>query len=65
MFKVEVWVTPDYGTTWQTPVLVERGIRPVSPRRDPSTTMVRLLYLQGHYGSYTTFTTEVRITGLD
>jgi hypothetical protein len=64
VFKVEVWVTTDKGTTWAPPVLVERGIRPVSPRRDPSTTVTRVLYLQGHYGSYTTYTTEVRIAGL-
>ena len=64
VFQVEVWTSPDNGATWNPPVRVDRGIRPVSPRRDASNQAVRLLYLRGHYGTYTTYTTEVRIAGL-
>lgn len=61
VFKTEVWKTSDGGASWAiTPVA--RGIRPISPRRQTDTSVVQVLYMVGHYGYYSTYQTEVRIS---
>jgi hypothetical protein len=61
-YEIERWTTPDSGTHWRHTVVVPAGgtdnVRPVVPRgidRGP----MSLLWLRGHYGTYTKYGTSV------
>jgi hypothetical protein len=59
-FEIERWSTPNGGYRWYRRTVVRDGsddLRPVVPR-GPSGG-IRLLWLQGHYGSYTRYRTSV------
>jgi hypothetical protein len=60
-FQIERWSTPNGGRSWSHRTVVRDGVddlRPVVPR-GPSGGGIRLLWLQGYYGSYTTYRTSV------
>lgn len=60
-FQIERWSTHNGGYSWLRRTVVRDGaddLRPVVPR-GPSRGGVRLMWLQGYYGSYTTYRTWV------
>jgi len=61
-FQIERWRTGDGGAHWQHTVVVRTSgaddVRPVVPRNADGGPM-GLLWLQGHYGSYTTYRTSI------
>ena len=60
-FQIERWSTPNGGFSWSRRTVVRDGaddIRPVVPR-GPTGGGIRLLWLQGYYGSYTSYRTSV------
>lgn len=60
-FEIERWSTPNGGYSWSRRTVVRDGVddlRPVVPR-GPAGGGIRLLWLQGYYGSYTTYRTSV------
>jgi hypothetical protein len=61
-FEIERWTTSDGGVRWHHAAVVPSGgtdnVRPVVPRRWDHGPM-SLLWLHGHYGSYTGYRTSV------
>jgi hypothetical protein len=61
-WQIERWATRNGGATWRTQVVVPSGhtdnVRPVVPRGSAAGTL-RLLWLQGRYGTYTDYHTHV------
>jgi hypothetical protein len=60
-FQIERSSTPNGGYTWHRAVVVRDGhdaLRPVVPE-GATGGAIRLLWLQGYYGSYTSYRTSV------
>ena len=61
-FDIERWTTHDGGNLWYRRILVDTpgvsNVRPVIPR-GPSGGPLSVLWLHGHYGSYTTYQTSI------
>jgi BNR repeat-containing family member len=61
-YEIERWQTPDGGTHWRHSVVVPadgtENVRPIVPRGWDSGPM-RLLWLHGHYGTYTHYRTSI------
>jgi len=61
-FEIERWCTDDGGHRWRRSTVVrtpgQDDLRPVVPRGSDSGA-VKLLWLQGHYGSYTHYRTSI------
>jgi hypothetical protein len=61
-FEIERWSTGDGGARWRHRTAVRTSgaddLRPLVPR-GPAGGPIRLLWLHGHYGSYTTYRTSV------
>lgn len=63
-FEIERWTTPNGGYTWRRATVVRTvgsdNFRPVVPRGDAGGQM-GLVWLHGHYGSYTTYRTSIAL----
>jgi hypothetical protein len=61
-FDIERWTTANGGSTWQRRTIVDTpgvsNMRPVVPRGQTGGPM-GLLWLRGHYGSYSTYQTSI------
>jgi hypothetical protein len=61
-FDIEKWTTPNGGWSWHRRVIVDTpgasNVRPVVPRGQAGGP-VGLLWLHGHYGSYSTYKTSI------
>ncbi len=61
-FEIERWLTANGGHTWRHSTVVRshgvQNVRPVVPR-GTGTGLPTLLWLRGHYGSYTSYRTSI------
>ena len=61
-FRLERWSTPNGGVSWRHTPIVSTGsddVRPVVPRGADPSSPLGLLWLQGNYGSYTSYRTSI------
>jgi hypothetical protein len=64
-WAIEKWTTPNGGSSWRhTSVVGDRGVsnlRPVVPR-GPAGGPVRVLWMRGRYGTFTSYATSIAFT---